>query len=47
MKSGSVYKYVVEADSASEAKRIRTEIKKKFPDSFPVKIENGTVTRLK
>lgn len=47
VKSGSVYKYVVEADSASEAKRIRTEIKKKFPDSFPVKIENGTVTRLK
>lgn len=44
--SGKVYKYVIgEYWSLSEAKSFHAKVKKAFPDSFVVKVEDGMVSR--
>ena len=46
-RSGKVFRYVVgKCGTESEARSLHSSIKKKFPDSFIVRIEDGTVTRL-
>ena len=48
VKSGKLYKYVIAVeDSAGEAKAHLCEIRKKYPDSFLVKIEGETVSLVK
>lgn len=45
---GNLYKYVVGlSDDLAEAKKKNQEIKKKFADSFLVKIENGEIFRMR
>lgn len=42
LKVGNLYKYVVAvSNDKEEAKKLITEVKKSFPDSFFVRIENG------
>lgn len=46
--TGKIYKYVIGTSAdAARAKEENRKIKKQFPDSFMVSIENGTVTLLR
>lgn len=46
--SGSSYKYIIGTSvTRSEAESKLAEIRKKYPDSYLVKIENGSATRIK
>lgn len=45
--SGKMYKYIIGTSSTEDgARKFMSSVRKKFPDSFIVKIENGEVTRL-
>ena len=45
--SGKIYKYIIGTSSTEDgARKFMSSVRKKFPDSFIVKIENGEVTRL-
>jgi len=46
--SGTLFKYILcPTDNLSKAREKHGEIKKSFPDSFLVKVENGEITRVK
>jgi len=46
--SGKVYRYVVgESSDKADVEKIREKVEKDFPGSFMVKIENGTLSRIK
>ena len=44
--NGTLYKYIIRADTPEKARQIHKDIKKKFPDSFPVKMQGNKVVRL-
>ena len=47
LKSGNLYKYIIGfSDSLDQAKKANSEIKKVFKDSFMVKVEGNSATRL-
>lgn len=46
VKAGNVYKYIIKMPAADEARRMARQVKKTFPGSFPVRIEDGTVSAL-
>ena len=46
--TGKIYKYIIAVgEDKSEVKSHLEEIRKKYPDAFPVKIENGKASLLK
>ena len=47
LRTSTLYRYIIgTASSLDEAKRLNADIKKKFPDSYLVKVENGNATRI-
>lgn len=46
VRSGNVYKYIIPASSADEARKLFDQVKRKFPGAFPVKILDGAVSAL-
>lgn len=44
--AGGMYKYVIRASSEGEARTLYGKIRKTFPGSFPVRMENGNVSPL-
>lgn len=47
VKSGNMYKYIIPEETEESARRLFRKIRKEFPGSFPVRIENGKATALK
>ena len=46
VKSGNIYKYIIRESSADAARTLFRKVRKTFPGSFPVRIEDGAVSAL-
>ena len=46
IKTGNMYKYIIKVSAEADARALFKKTRKIFPGSFPVKIENGSVSAL-